>query len=111
MAGVSAARVVDELDLAVMSADELGQKLAALFHQTSEDHHTAFKATDGVDPDWSIWYAGHLLDQGFDKMLGATILKSDLIYLLVTVDKELLTYAPGAAWENYYAGFFLDRYS
>lgn len=94
-----------------MSADELAPKLAALLHQTSEDHHTAFKATDGVDADWSIWYAGHLLENGFDKMLGATILKSDLIYLLVTVDKELQTDAPGARWEDYYARFFLDRYT
>ena len=91
-------------------SDDLAQKLAALFHQTSEDHHVAYKATDGVDPDWSIWYAGHLLEKGFDKMLDATILKSDLIYLLVTADKELQTYAPGAHWENYYAAFFIDRY-
>ncbi|HME81621.1 MAG TPA: hypothetical protein VKF82_06050 [Candidatus Eremiobacteraceae bacterium] len=94
-----------------MSSDGLAQKLAALFSQTSEDHHVAYKATDGVDPDWSIWYAGHLLEKGFDTMLGAAILKSDLIYLLVTVDKELQSYAPGAHWEAYYAAFFIDRYA
>ncbi|MBV8170413.1 MAG: hypothetical protein JO219_00620 [Candidatus Eremiobacteraeota bacterium] len=94
-----------------MSDDGLAARLAALLHQTSEDHHVAYKATDGVDPDWSIWYAGHLIEKGFDKMLGASILKSDLIYLLVTADKELQTYAPGAAWEKYYASFFIDRYS
>jgi len=93
-----------------MSNDALAGKLAALLHQTSEDHHVAYKATDGVDPDWSIWYAGHLLENGFDKMLGASILKSDLIYLLVTVDKQVQTCAPGAAWEKYYAAFFIDRY-
>ena len=92
-----------------MSVD-LAAQLAALFHQTSEDHHVAYKATDGVDPDWSIWYAGRLLEQGFDKMLNASILKSDLIYLLVTADKELQTHAPGARWEDYYAEFFIDRY-
>jgi hypothetical protein len=91
-------------------SDDLAAKLAALFHQTSEDHHVAYKATDGVDPDWSIWYAGRLLEQGFDKLLNASILKSDLIYLLVTADKELQTYAPGAGWEDYYADFFIDRY-
>lgn len=25
-----------------------------LLRQTAEDHHVAFKETDGVDPDWSI---------------------------------------------------------
>jgi len=89
---------------------DLAAKLAALFNQTSEDHHVAYKATDGVDADWSIWYAGHLLEKGFDTMLGAKILKSDLIYLLVSVDKELETYAPGARWEDYYANFFIERY-
>jgi hypothetical protein len=91
--------------------DDLAAQLATLFHQTSEDHHVAYKATDGVDPDWSIWYAGRLLEQGFDKLLNASILKSDLIYLLVTVDKELQAYAPGARWEDYYADFFIDRYA
>ena len=92
------------------NGDELAARLASLFHQTSEDHHVAYKATDGVDPDWSIWYAGHLLENKFDKMLGATILKSDLIYLLVSVDKEIQTRAPGARWETYYANFFIERY-
>lgn len=92
-----------------MSA-ELRAKLATLLHQTAEDHHVAYKATDGVDPDWSIWYAGHLLERGFDNMLGATILKSDLIYLLVTADKQINAQAPGAKWEDWYADFFVKRY-
>jgi hypothetical protein len=93
-----------------MTHQALKAKLAELFHQTSEDHHVAYKATDGVDPDWSIWYAGQLLEKGFDKMLAATILKSDLIYLLVSADKEVQTRAPGGNWESYYADFFLERY-
>ena len=95
----------------MMSDDaKLAENLAALLRQTAEDHHVAYKATDGVDPDWSIWYADHLLEKGFDRMLGAKLLKSDLIYLLVSADKELQTYAPGARWEQYYANFFIERY-
>ena len=30
------------------------EKIAALLHQTAEDHHVAYKETDGVDPDLSI---------------------------------------------------------
>ena len=89
---------------------QLKEKIAALLHQTAEDHHVAYKESDGVDPDWSIWYAGHLLEQRFDKMLDAKILKSDLIYLLVLVDKQQMSEAPGAHWENYYADFFVSRY-
>ncbi len=95
--------------MATASAD-VKETLANLLHQTAEDHHVAYKETEGVDPDWPIWYAGHLLEQGFDKMLDATILKSDLIYLLVMVDKQQMTEAPGARWERYYADFFISRY-
>jgi hypothetical protein len=93
-----------------MAHEELKAKLAALLHQTSEDHHVAFKATDGVDADWSIWYSGRLLEQGFDRSLQATIIKSDLIYLLVLADKTQTFEAPGATWENWYADFFVGRY-
>jgi hypothetical protein len=82
-----------------------------MLHQTSEDHHVAYKETDGVDPDWSLWYAPHLLELGVDKLLGASILQSDLVYLLVRVDKEQMSEAPGAAWERYYADFFISRYA
>ncbi|HEY4387594.1 MAG TPA: hypothetical protein VGN34_24320 [Ktedonobacteraceae bacterium] len=85
-------------------------KLAALLHQTAEDHHVAYKATDGTDPDWSIWYAEHLLEKGLEKMLDARLLKSDLIYLLVLTDKQQMSEAPGAHWENYYADALVNRY-
>ncbi len=86
------------------------EAIADLLHQTAEDHHVAYKETDGVDPDWSIWYAGHLLENGFESLLDAKLLKSDLIYLLVLADKRQMSEAPGAHWENFYANFFVDRY-
>jgi hypothetical protein len=89
---------------------DLRTTLANLFHQTAEDHHVAYKATDGVDPDWSLWYADHLREHGLEKLLNATLLKSDLIYLLVLVDKQQNAEAPGAHWERYYADFFISRY-
>ena len=95
-----------------MSAERTQRKeaLAALLHQTAEDHHVAYKETDGVDPDWSIWYAGHLLENGVEQLLDAKLLMSDLIYLLVLVDKQQMSEAPGAHWENYYADFFVSHY-
>ena len=95
-----------------MPTDRSGvaRALAELLHQTAEDHHVAFKATDGVDPDWSIWYADHLLELGIEKMLDAKLLKSDLVYLLVGADKELGMQAPGAQWEPWYADYLIRRY-
>jgi hypothetical protein len=86
------------------------EAVATLLRQTAEAHHVAYKETDGADPDWSIWYAGHLLEKGLDRLLNAKLLKSDLIYLLVLVDKQQMSEAPGAQWENYYADFFVNRY-
>ena len=95
-----------------MSTERTQRKeaLAALLHQTAQDHHVAYKETDGVDPDWSIWYAGHLLENGIEQLLDAKLLKSDLIYLLVMADKQQTSEAPGAQWETYYADFFVSRY-
>ena len=86
------------------------ETIANLLHQTAEDHHVAYKETDGIDSDWSIWYSDHLLENGFENLLDAKLLKSDLIYLLVLVEKQQMSEAPGAHWENYYADFFVDRY-
>src|SRR5579864_6215895 len=95
-----------------MAADrtKVAATLAELLHQTAEDHHVAYKATDGVDPDWSIWYAGRLLECGIEQMLDAKLLKSDLIFLLVGADKELNASAPGAHWEPWYADYLVTRY-
>ncbi len=77
--------------------------------ETAEAHHKAFSATEGEDPDWPMWYAGHLLDN-MHKLLKANFTKSELIYLLVKADKEMGLYGPGAEWHSYYARFFLNFY-
>jgi len=91
-------------------ASALIDRLAVTLHRTSEDHHVAYAATDGVDPDWSIWYAGHLIELGIEGLLDAKLLKSDLIYLLVKADKEMNLEAPGAHWERWYAARMLASY-
>ncbi len=93
-----------------VASQSRAQQLADLFHQTAEDHHVAYAATDGVDPDWSIWYSGRLLEQGIEQLLDAKLLRSDLIYLLVLADKQQNLEAPGGRWARYYADFFLSRY-
>ena len=84
--------------------------IAALLHKAGEDHLVTHKETNGDDPDWAIWYAGYLLENDFATLLDGKLLKSDLIYLLVLVDKEQKSEAPGSHWEKYYADFFVNRY-
>jgi hypothetical protein len=44
------------------------------------------------------------------KLLKANFTKSQLIDLLVKVDKEMGVYTPAAEWHSYYASFFLEFY-
>ena len=86
------------------------ETITDLLHQAGEEHLATHKETNGDDPDWPIWYTDHLLENGFETLLDAKLLKSDLIYLLVLVDKQQKSEAPGSQWEKYYADFFVKRF-
>lgn len=86
------------------------EQIAALLGEAAEAHHQAYIETDGEDPEWPLWYADHLKEK-LASVLGAKMTKSELVYLLVTADKEQNLVAPGANWPRYYANFFLDRYA
>lgn len=94
----------------VASDAPLFDALVALFKEAAEAHHQAYLATDGVDPDWPSWYAEYLIEP-LRQRLSAHFTCSELVYLLVLVDKELQLRAPGANWATYYARFFLERYT
>ncbi len=85
------------------------EALAALFRETSSAHHDAYIETDGADADWPIWYAEYLRDR-LAGLLQADFTKSELVYLLITLDRELKTRAPGAGWVGYYTHWFTERY-
>ena len=85
------------------------EALAALFREAGQAHHQAYLETDGADPDWPSWYAEHLR-QPLADLLDAGFTRSELVYLLVALDRDLKTHAPGAEWVNYYTRWFLERY-
>lgn len=86
------------------------ETITALLHQAGVAHLATHRETNGDDPEWPIWYADYLLENGLETLLNAKLLKSDLIYLLVLVDKQQKSEAPGSHWEKYYADFFVRRY-
>jgi hypothetical protein len=50
------------------------------------------------------WYAQWLIDLSeLPDLLGARPVRSELIYLLVSLDKKYTADAPGEPWETYYA--------
>ena len=69
------------------SKDNLIDELANLLNETAEAHHKAFAATNGEDAEWPIWYADYLLDK-MRRMLNSKFTKSELIYILVSAEKE-----------------------
>ena len=92
------------------SKDNLIDELANLLNETAEAHHKAFAATNGEDAEWPIWYADYLLDK-MRRMLNSKFTKSELIYILVSAEKENGRMAPGAHWPRFYANFIVSRYT
>ena len=89
---------------------ELRTNLVELLRETGRAHHVAFAATDGVDPDWSIWYADHLKET-FTEQLRTNFYKSQLIYCLMNTDFEHQARSPDSDWTEFYADEFIERYA
>jgi NAD(P)H-hydrate epimerase len=86
------------------------REFARLIAATGRAHHAAFAASDGVDPDWALWYAGHLQATVWDR-LGSVPSRAELTFLLVAAER-----AYGAAgdergdWPTFYARYILDHF-
>ncbi|HLA44113.1 MAG TPA: hypothetical protein VJZ27_11790, partial [Aggregatilineales bacterium] len=76
-----------------MEKTELIHKLTALMQETGKAHHQAFIESDGADPEWALWYAEHL-QKKLGAILGIEFTKSDLVYLLISAQREQETRAP-----------------
>jgi hypothetical protein len=64
-------------------------RIAALLHEAGETHHLVYRIVDGDDPDWASWYADWLLNLSeLPQILGTTPVRSEVVWLLVTLDKE-----------------------
>ena len=70
-----------------------------------------FLIVDGADDDWASWYAQWLIELSeLPDLLGARPVRSELIYLLVSLDKQYTAEGPGEPWETYYAGRILRHF-
>jgi hypothetical protein len=80
-------------------------QIAELLHEAGETHHQVYRITDGVDADWASWYADWLIHLSeLPNLLGTAPVRSELVYMLVKLDKDFTRNAPGGRWEDYYAG-------
>ena len=86
------------------------QNLSDLFKETGQAHHQAYIETDGYDPEWPIWYAEYLLDK-LPSFIEASLTKSELVYLMVHLNKIQPDEAPEESWASFYARYMIEHYS
>lgn len=68
---------------------EKTSQIGALLHEAGETHHLVYRIVDGDDPDWVSWYANWLINLSeLPQILGTTPVRSEPVWLLVTLDKE-----------------------
>jgi hypothetical protein len=79
-------------------------RIAELLQEVAETHHRVYRITDGDDPDWASWYAAWLIDLSeLPTLLGRRPVRSELVYLLVLLDREYTERQSGEPWTEYYA--------
>ena len=87
------------------------QQISELLHEASETHHRVFRIVDGADDDWANWYAWWLINLSeLPDLLSVKPVRSELIYVLVSLDKQFTAEQPGEAWESYYARRILSHF-
>ena len=88
---------------------DIVETIDKLLEKTQRAHHHAYLDTDGFDLDWPIWYADYLLDK-LPPLLEADLTKSDLIYLLLLLEKKYAREAPNCHWSRFYANYLVEKY-
>ncbi len=83
-----------------------------LLHEAGETHHQVFRIVDGADADWASWYADWLINLSeLPQLLGVTPVRSELVYLLVRLDKEYGEQPRAERWEDYYARELITHFA
>ncbi len=80
------------------------ERLSQLLTEASETHHQVFRIVDGADDDWASWYAWWLINLSeLPAILGLKPVPSELVYLLVSLDKEYTAGPRPEKWQSFYA--------
>jgi hypothetical protein len=87
------------------------QKISELLHEAGETHHLVYRIVDGADDDWASWYADWLIRLSeLPELLAASPVRSELVYMLVRLDKEYAEQKPSEPWEQYYAARLVEHF-
>jgi hypothetical protein len=87
------------------------EQISRLLHEAAETHHRVFRIVDGADDDWASWYAEWLINLSeLPSLLGTKPVRSELIYLLVSLGKQYSAEQPSEPWEAYYSRRVFDHF-
>jgi len=87
------------------------ERISVLLHEAGETHHRVFRIVDGADDDWASWYSQWLIALSeLPDLLGAKPVRSELTFLLVSLDKQYTAEQPAEPWESYYARQILRHF-
>jgi hypothetical protein len=85
--------------------------IADLLHEAGETHHRVYRIVDGDDPDWASWYADWLLNLSeLPQILASKPVRSELVWLLVSLDKDYAKAAPELPWPRWYAERIVEHF-
>jgi hypothetical protein len=91
--------------------NDSSSRVAALLHEAGETHHIVYRIVDGNDPDWGSWYADWLVNLSeLPQLLGRTPVRSELVWLLVSLDKEYAETSPDLPWPQWYAERIVEHF-
>ena len=92
--------------------DERVAKISELLQEAGETHHVVYRITDGTDDDWASWYSEWLTTLSeLPSLLGWEVVRSELTYVLVKLDKEHREKASDQRWQDYYARGLVEQFS
>ncbi|MEP0132672.1 MAG: hypothetical protein ABJJ25_02440 [Eudoraea sp.] len=84
------------------------QELAALLEKTGHAHHQAFIESDGVDPEWALWYA-KTLEKPLSSLLNMTFTQSRVVYELIRLEET--ADVTNKFWPAVYAEDLVEKYT
>lgn len=91
---------------------EQTEAISKLLHEAAENHHRVYRIVDGDDQDWASWYADWLVSLSeLPELLSKRPVRSELVYLLVSLDKLYTAEGPSEPWERFYAQRLAEHFS
>jgi hypothetical protein len=91
--------------------EDRSERVASLLDEAGETHHRVYRIVDGDDPDWASWYADWLLNLSeLPQILGIRPVRSELVWLLVQLDKEYTQTNSDVPWPRWYASRVLEHF-